>query len=147
MHDEQQFVDCRAAASVGARTIVGFGHQFIKALIPPPPEGPESEAAQPGPRIMHLRSPLAFQALRRKMKEEWTPQMVQLMSMDVESLPIIWEADFLYGPRTATGEDTYVLCETNVSSVAPFPDQASEVIARLAMVRLQSRKSTTRGAV
>ena len=32
---------------------VGFGHQLIKALIPPPPEGPNSPAAQPGPRIMH----------------------------------------------------------------------------------------------
>jgi hypothetical protein len=29
------------------------------------------------------------------------------------------------------GEDTYVLCEINVSSVAPFPDQAPAEIARL----------------
>ena len=36
--------------------VVGFGHQLIKALIPPPPEGPDSEAAQPGPRIMHPAS-------------------------------------------------------------------------------------------
>ncbi|MBN9560523.1 MAG: Cj0069 family protein [Alphaproteobacteria bacterium] len=132
---------------MGKDKVVGFGHQFIKALIPPPPEGPESEAAQPGPRIMHPRSTLAFQALRRKMEEEWTPQMMQLLSIDVESLPIIWDADFLYGPRTATGEDTYVLCEINVSSVAPFPDQASEVIARLAMARLRLRKTTARGTV
>ena len=40
------------------------------------------------------------------------------------SLPIIWDADFLYGPRTALGEDTYVLCEINVSSVFAIPDQA-----------------------
>src|SRR6267378_6610920 len=38
---------------MGADKVVGFGHQLIKALIPPPPEGPDSEAAQPGPRIMH----------------------------------------------------------------------------------------------
>ena len=24
-------------------------------------------------------------------------------------LPIIWDNDFLYGPRTASGEDSYVL--------------------------------------
>ena len=36
--------------------------------------------------------------------------------IDAASLPIIWDADFLYGPRTASGEDTYVLCEINVSS-------------------------------
>jgi hypothetical protein len=35
---------------------------------------------------------------------------------------------------------TYVLCEINVSSVAPFPEQAPEEIARLAMARLLSSK-------
>jgi Domain of unknown function (DUF6815) len=120
--------------------VVGFGHQLIKALIPPPPEGPDSQAAQPGPRIMHPASAPAFQALRTKMEAEWTPQMRKLLGIDAESLPIIWDADFLYGPRTATGEDTYVLCEINVSSVAPFPEQASEEIARLAMARLRASK-------
>src|SRR3979490_3372321 len=33
--------------------VAGFGHQLIKALIPPPPAGPDSPEAQPGPRIMH----------------------------------------------------------------------------------------------
>ena len=51
-------------------------------------------------------------------------------------LPIIWDADFLYGPRTAAGDDTYVLCEINVSSVMPIPDQAPAEIARLARERL-----------
>jgi hypothetical protein len=32
---------------MGVDKVVGFGHQFIKALIPPPAEGPDSEAAQP----------------------------------------------------------------------------------------------------
>ena len=53
---------------MGAEKVVGFGHQFIKALISPPPEGPNSEAAQPGPRIMHSASAEPFQALRRKME-------------------------------------------------------------------------------
>ncbi len=115
---------------MGADKVIGFGHQLIKALIPPPPEGPDSQAAQPGPRIMHGASAPAFQALRTKMEMEWTPQMMRLLDIDPASLPIIWDADFLYGPRTAAGEDTYVLCEINVSSVAPFPDQAPEEIAR-----------------
>jgi hypothetical protein len=38
---------------MGADKMIGFGQQLIKALIPPPPEGPDSEAAQPGPRIMY----------------------------------------------------------------------------------------------
>ena len=32
------------------------------------------------------------------------------------SLPIIWDADFLYGPCDRAGTDTYVLCEINASS-------------------------------
>jgi hypothetical protein len=122
---------------MGADKVVGFGHQFIKALIPPPPEGPDSEAAQPGPRIMHAASAEPFQALRRKMETEWTPQMMTVLGIDPASLPIIWDADFLYGPRTASGGDTYVLCEINVSSVFAIPDDAPAAIARLTMQRLR----------
>ena len=38
---------------IGVDQAIGFGHQFIKARIPPPPDGPDSEAAQPGLRVMH----------------------------------------------------------------------------------------------
>jgi hypothetical protein len=63
------------------------------------------------------------------MEQERTPQMMQLLGLDVASLPIIWDADFLYGPRNAAGEDTYVLCEFNVSSCFAIPDQAPAAIA------------------
>jgi hypothetical protein len=125
---------------MGVDQVVGFGHQFIKALIPPPPEGPDSPAAQPGPRIMHGADAAAFQALRAKMEAEWTPQMMAVLGIDAASLPIIWDADFLYGPRSATGEDSYVLCEINVSSVFAIPDQAPAAIARLALSRLRSAR-------
>jgi hypothetical protein len=124
---------------MGADKVIGFGHQLIKALIPPPPEGPDSEAAQPGPRIMHPAAAPEFQALRAKMESDWTPQMMQLLDIDTESLPIIWDADFLCGPRDASDRDTYVLCEINVSSVFPFPEQAPLEIARLARIRTLSK--------
>jgi uncharacterized protein DUF6815 len=122
---------------MGVDKVAGFGHQYIKALIPPPPEGPDSPEAQPGPRIMHGPNAPQFQALRRKMEEEWTPQMMQVLGLDAGSLPIIWDADFLYGPRTASGEDTYVLCEINVSSCFAIPDEAPAAIARLTLDRLR----------
>jgi hypothetical protein len=130
---------------MGADKVVGFGHQLIKALIPPPPEGPASEGAQPGPRIMHAASALAFQALRTKMETEWVPEMMQVLGIEAASLPIIWDADFLYGPRTASGEDTYVLCEINVSSVFPIPDQAPQQIARRALARCLLKAAPTLG--
>jgi hypothetical protein len=39
---------------MGVDKVVSFGHQLIKALIPPPPEGPNSPAAQPGLRRSRL---------------------------------------------------------------------------------------------
>jgi hypothetical protein len=125
---------------MGADKVVGFGHQLIKALIPPPPEGPDSPAVQPGPRIMHSAAAAPFQALRTKMETEWTPQMMAVLGIDAASLPIIWDADFLNGPRTASGEDTYVLCEINVSSVFAIPDQAPAEIARLVAARLRKSR-------
>src|SRR5246127_3471988 len=125
---------------MGANKVVGFGHQLIKALIPPPPEGPDSPAAQPGPRIMHGADAAPFQLLRMKMETEWTPQMMEILDIDAASLPIIWDADFLYGPRGATGEDSYVLCAINVSSVFAIPDQAPAAIANLVLRRLRSTR-------
>jgi hypothetical protein len=80
---------------------------------------------------MHGADAPAFQRLRRLMEDDWTPGMMGLLGLARADLPIIWDADFLYGPRTASGDDTYVLCEINVSSVMPIPDQAPDAIARL----------------
>lgn len=120
---------------VGVDKVVGFGHQLIKALIPPPPEGPDSPQAQPGPRIFHAAEAPQFRALRAKMDGEWIPQMMRVLGLDRRAMPIIWDADFLYGPRDAAGADSYVLCEINVSSVFAIPEQAPAAIARLVMER------------
>jgi hypothetical protein len=113
--------------------VVGFGHQFIKALIDSPHD------AVPGPRIMHPASAPQFHCLRELMEGDWTPRLTMTLGIEGQSLPIIWDADFLYGPRTLAGADTYVLCEINVSSVFPIPDQAPDEIARLVESRLMQR--------
>ena len=77
-----------------------------------------------------------FQALRRLMEDEWTPQMMKTLGIDEPSLPVIWDADFLYGPRDADGADTYVLCEINASSCFAIPDEAPAAIARTVKDRL-----------
>jgi hypothetical protein len=110
--------------------VAGFGHQLVKALIPPPPEGPDSPEAQPGPRIMCGPDASSFQTLRRLMEDQWTPQLMETLDIDEASLPVIWDADFLYGPRDAAGADTYILCEINVSSCFAIPDEAPAAIVR-----------------
>jgi hypothetical protein len=53
----------------------------------------------------------------------------------------LWDADFLYGPKTVAGADSYMLCEINVSSVSPFPDQVVDKLAHAVLTRLQSAPS------
>ncbi len=129
---------------IGVDRVVGFGHQLVKALIPPPPEGPDSPAAQPGPRIMHGPDAARFQRLRAKVEAEWIPQMMQVLGLERAALPLIWDADFLLGLRDASGEDSYVLCEINASSCFAVPDEAPAAIARLCLERLRSANGSGR---
>jgi hypothetical protein len=87
---------------------------------------------------MHGPEAPRFQTLRRLMETQWTPQMMELLAIDRPSLPVIWDADFLYGPRDATGADTYVLCEINASSCFAIPDEAPAAIARMVSARLEA---------
>src|SRR5262249_23272548 len=107
---QERLPDGMIRCYMGVDKVVGFGHQKIKALIAPPPEGPAAPAAQPGPRMMHGPDAPQFQALRVMMETEWAPQMSEISCLERDSLPIIWDADFLYGPRDASGADTFVLC-------------------------------------
>jgi hypothetical protein len=54
---------------MGVDKVVGFGHQFIKALIPPPPDGPDSPAASPGQGIFIRRRQSRF----RRCGTRWNP--------------------------------------------------------------------------
>jgi hypothetical protein len=104
--------------------VVGFGHQAINALFPAPPGAAPIEAPQPGPRFYHPPGKPEFQAVKHKLESEWVPAARQLLNIDTASLPVLWDCDFLFGPKGEDGDDTYVLCEINVSSVAPYPDSA-----------------------
>jgi hypothetical protein len=123
--------------------VAGFGQQLIKALVPPLPDGLDSPEAQPGPRIMHGPDAPPFQALRNLMEDEWTPQMMKTLGIDGPSMPVIWDADFLYGPRDAAGADTYVLCEINASSCFAIPDEAPAAIAQTVKNRLAAVRNAT----
>jgi hypothetical protein len=109
--------------------VVGFGRQLIKALLPP-------DGGEPGPRIMSGAEYPPFQALRAAVEDQWVPAMLRRLEIDAGDLPAIWDADFLYGPKTPAGEDSYVLCEINVSAVLPIPDEAPAEIARCVAGRL-----------
>lgn len=129
---------------MSGHTVAGFGHQIVKALMPPQLQGPDSPEAQPGPRIMYGPDAPTFQALRSKMENEWTPQLIAELGIAQASLPAIWDADFLYGPRDASGADTHVLCEINASSCFAIPDEAPAAIASIVRARLRDARRTSR---
>ena len=122
--------------------VVGFGFQLVKALMPPPPPEAGGDAADAPPRAYYGPSKPEFQDIKAKIESQWVADMQHVLSIDTKSLPAIWDADFLYGPQTASGEDTYVLCEINVQCVYPFPDEAVEPLTEAAVTRMVASKST-----
>ena len=107
--------------------VVGFAHQYPRALLPPEaPAGPSGKAFAPA-------TAPAYATLRAQLESEWVPQLQTLLGLDTRSLPVIWDADFFYGD----GEDTYVLCEINVSSTFAFPEFAMPAVAHAAVERIR----------
>lgn len=118
--------------------VEGFGVQATVALCPAPPGAAPTAAPLPSKRIYHPPSLAEFQSLKRQLEHEWVPGMQKLLGIETAELPVLWDCDFMFGPRDAHGNDTYVLCEINVSSVSPFPESALEPMARATLARIRS---------
>lgn len=129
--------------------VAGIGHQAVNALFPAPLGAPPSEAPQPGPRLYYPPDKPEFQAVKQQLEQEWLPAAQQLLGIPTGQLPVLWDCDFLLGPKTDDGSDTYVLCEINVSSVAPYPDSATPLMVQAIRAQLdtaRSRRGVSAGA-
>jgi len=106
--------------------VAGFGIQAVNALFP----ARAGEAAPaPGPRLYYGPDHPECQALREQLENGWIEQLRVAVSVPKERLPLLWDCDFMFG-------ENYVLCEVNVSSVAPFPESAIAPLAAAAKRRL-----------
>jgi hypothetical protein len=114
--------------------VVGFAHQYPRGLMPPA----EAPAAA---KTFELPSAARYGDLRGRMESEWMPQMQAILNLDTYSLPVIWDADFLHGPKTDSGDASYVLCEINASSTFAFPEHAMPTVAQAAIQRIQERNT------
>jgi hypothetical protein len=114
---------------VSGERVAGFGHQMVRALAPPE-AGPAARRLYSGP------GDARFQDLKAILERDWIAQMAEVLALSLDELPVIWDADFLLGPKNAAGQDSYVLCEINASSVFPIPEEAPDAIAAGLLERL-----------
>jgi hypothetical protein len=115
--------------------VEGFGLQAVNALHPPLSTDDSSEAPTPTPRLYQPPGLPHLQSLKQRLESEWIPDLQRTVGLRPEELPLLWDCDFLHGEPAAAGEERWVLCEINVSSVAPFPDSAIEPLVTAAMRR------------
>ncbi len=118
---------------MSGRRLAGFGWQKVRALLDP-------DGEPTPPRTYSGASDQRFQGLRRLVEDEWTPEMLRLLRLAEDDLPLLWDADFLFGPPDNAGRDSFVLCEINVCSVSPMPAEAPAVIAASLVDRLAGRR-------
>ena len=119
-------------AYVVERRVVGFARQQ-------PPEGADRVLGLPSAKTMYTAATAEFAGLRARLEDEWIPGLCATVGVDDDELPALWDADFLYGSRTEAADDNFILCEINVSSVIPFPDDAPRAVAAAVVERLRSR--------
>jgi hypothetical protein len=110
--------------------VVGFTHQYPRGLMPPGADD------RPTAKLFEPPSEPRYGDLRVRLESEWVPQMQEILGIETHSLPVIWDADFLFGPN-----DTYVLCEINVSSTFSFPEFAMITVAQAAMSRIRDHRN------
>lgn len=122
--------------------VAGFGLQAVNALHPPLAGNDSTEPPQPSQRTYHPPDLAPWQGLKRRLETEWVPELQRTLGIGKDKLPLLWDCDFMLGGRGA-GESgkRYVLCEINVSSVAPFPDSAIEPLVEATMACLERARS------
>jgi len=99
--------------------VAGFGIQATNALIPVEPGQALPELTK---RTYHPPTRTDCQQLKEQLEQQWVPKLCEHFGLAVHDLPLLWDCDFLLGPTTASGDDSFVLCEINVSSVSPYPE-------------------------
>jgi hypothetical protein len=133
---QPRIVDGMVRCYMSGSILVGFARQY--------PNGYQKVAnadntfGLPAAKTMLPPGEAQFQTLRRNLEHDWLPKMRSIVGLSADAMPALWDADFLFGPKDAGGEDTFVLCEINASCVSPFPREAPAAMADLLVSRLNA---------
>jgi hypothetical protein len=79
------------------------------------------------------------------LENDWLPEAQRILGIETAELPALWDCDFMFGPKDSLGNDTYVLCEINVSCVSPFPDSAAEPLAKAVVKKIKTHTLAKHG--
>lgn len=120
--------------------VAGFGLQAVNALYPMPVGTASGSAPAPSSRLYYAADLPHLQSLKRRLEDDWVPDLRHRLGIAHDGLPLLWDCDFLPGEATGSDEEGFVLCEINVSSVAPFPDAAITPLVEATLRRLEARR-------
>lgn len=134
---QSRIVEGMIRAYFCADGVIGFARQFAPVTADGVPD--RNTFGLPAAKTMYPSNESQFTRLRERLEREWIPKMMAVLEIEVENMPALWDADFLFGPKTPTGDDTYVLCEINASCITPFPPAAPEKIAERTVRALSQR--------
>jgi len=129
---QRRLVDGMVRCYFSHDEVVGFRRQWPKGLLTPEVAASLPDGASP----MEGPATPAYQVLRERAEGEWVPEMAHVLGIEAQDLPVIWDADFLFGTADEGSEDRFVLCEINVSAVWPFPPMATATIAANTVARV-----------
>lgn len=114
---DEKMVDCDAFIDSAARNFAGDGRLIDQAWQPRTTEGM-----------------ICCYFVKNKV-EGLGEQLINALYPDTESGEPVERV-----PKDANGEDTWVLCETNISAVYPFPDECLEPLAKETARRLAVKR-------
>lgn len=131
---QPRIVDGMVRSYLCGSAVIGFCRQYPKGYGAE--ATPENTFGLPAEKTMLPPDTAELRGLRASLEKDWVPSMRRLLELDEASMPALWDADFLFGPKTAMGEDTFVLCEINASCVSPFPAEAPAKMADYVLGRV-----------
>jgi hypothetical protein len=133
---QPRIVDGTVRAYLVEDRVCGFGHQVVNALCRAEEGRP---APGPGPRLYYPSDAPQFKALKTSLEGGWVGQLCEKVGLTREQLPMLWDCDFMFGETNHAGQERFVLCEVNVSSVSPYPPSAVQPLVAALTARLEGR--------
>ena len=122
--------------------LVGFCRQWPRRGLLEP-EDAYAATTRPASVMEPAETP-RYQALRQEAETRWLPALMAVLGLAPSGLPVIWDADLLFGSTETSRNDNYVLCEINTSAVWPFPPTAARSIAHAALAAITRSRGDAR---